>query len=186
MTQHEFRVILSRELAENELDGLAERIYGTSDAPGGDIFPGTTGGVPDAGVYWPGQSFVHAAFEVIGHLEEAAAGLTVTRIESDPIVNQQEIAERMGLTRESIRLAINGKVRQGGFPVPVTAPSASRRMWRWSEVAAWYGVNDPVMWEAMRAARAVNAWLDLRELAPAAAPTPAVLIKALLGEREAA
>lgn len=62
---------------------------------------------------------------------------SVTRVEPDELVWASEIAQRLGRTRQSVRLLIDGRRGPGGFPQP--AASVTRNpLWRWSEVADWF------------------------------------------------
>jgi hypothetical protein len=58
-------------------------------------------------------------------------------------------------------------------------PSIGSRLWRWSAVAEWYGIEDSRMREAGPTAKAVNGWLALREIVPELAPDPRTLIAVL-------
>ncbi|MQA84615.1 MAG: hypothetical protein GEV03_08330 [Streptosporangiales bacterium] len=110
---------------------------------------------------------------------ESVGDLRVVKVEADPLVSTLDIAERLGITREAVRLATNGKVRGGGFPVSALSPNGRHRLWRWSDVAAWYGVDTPRLLETIRAARAVNAWLELRAVVPSVAPDLGAVAEAL-------
>lgn len=110
---------------------------------------------------------------------EAVGDLRVVRVEADPLVSTLDVAERLGITREAVRLAINGQVRGGGFPASALSPNGRHRLWRWSDVAAWYGVDTPQLRETIRAARAVNAWLELRAVVPSVAPDLSAVVRAL-------
>ncbi|MFC7730408.1 hypothetical protein [Actinomadura keratinilytica] len=57
--------------------------------------------------------------------------------------------------------------------------SAGHRLWRWSKVAAWYGVDDPQLREAQPTAQAINGWLALRDIVPDIAPAPEDVTSAL-------
>ena len=81
---------------------------------------------------------------------------------------------RVRETVESLRPILRGERGPGGFPAPET-----HRLWRWSQVAAWYEVRDPVLDEAGPTTRAVNGWLALREVVPELAPDPRTLIAVL-------
>ncbi|WP_344823981.1 hypothetical protein [Actinocorallia longicatena] len=123
---------------------------------------------------WEAKSLAKAMIEVILITEATAPGLAVRRAEADPLLAMREIADRVGRTVESVRLAITGQRGPGGFPPPET-----HRLWRWSHVAAWYGIEDPAFNEAGPTALAINGWLALREVVPEVAPDPRVLLAAL-------
>jgi hypothetical protein len=82
--------------------------------------------------------------EAIGSAIQAVAsidGLTVDRVEPEDFVTAAEIAERLGRSRESVRLLIAGERGPGGFPAPISHLRDRNRLWRWTEVAAWAGVG---------------------------------------------
>ena len=177
MAGYDFELVLSRPLFEHELDALFERTHGNV----------TVGFVRDprqadhpghAGCSWHAPTLAEAVVEVIGHVEASAEGLRVLRIEADPLISMRDIAERVGRTIESVRLSVKGARGPGNFPAPETS-TPRHRLWRWSQVAAWYGIDDPRIHEAGPTARAVNGWLALREICPEIAPAPDVLTRAL-------
>jgi hypothetical protein len=86
-------------------------------------------------------------------------GLNVVRIEPDDLVTASEIAERLGRSRESIRLLIERKRGKGDFPSPYTHMRDRNRLWRWSDVADWAGLADEV--PAAQFIAAANAALEL-------------------------
>jgi hypothetical protein len=47
------------------------------------------------------------------------------------------IADRMGLTKECVRLWATGKRGPGGFPEPVFITDGRMRIWHWSAVEDW-------------------------------------------------
>lgn len=84
------------------------------------------------------ESFVDAVFSATEGLESAVPGSRVVHLEPDDLVTMSEIAERVGRTRESVRLLISGDRGPGGFPAPATHFRSRQRMWRWQEVAVWF------------------------------------------------
>jgi hypothetical protein len=177
MPGYDFELVLSRPLFEPELDPLFQRTRG-------DV---TVGFVPDAdqaehtgqaGCSWDACSLAAAVMEVIGHVEASAPGLRVLRVEADPLLSMRDIAERVGRTIESVRLSIKGARGPGHFPASETM-TPRHRLWRWSQVAAWYGIDDPQIREAGPTSRAINGWLALREIVPQVAPEPLTMVSAL-------
>ena len=81
------------------------------------------------------------------------------------LVTAAEVAERLGRSRESVRLLIAGKRGSGRFPAPVSHLRARNRLWRWSDIAAWAGANADELARA-RLIAALNAALELRNTAP--------------------
>ena len=93
---------------------------------------------------------------------ESVPALRVRRVEPDDLVTMAEIAERLGRTRESVRLLITGDRGPGGFPPPVSHLRSRNRLWRWSDVASWVGEADTEERAKARLIAAVNAALELR------------------------
>ncbi len=173
MRTYDFQLVLSRPLVEAELDPLFQRTRGLVtvgfvEDPGQLDHPGS------AGCCWDAPSLASAVMDVIGHLEAAAPGLRVLRMEADPLLALREIAERLGRTPESVRLA----VKRPTFPAPEAAV-AGHRQWRWSAVSAWYGVHDPRLREAAPTTQAINGWLAMREIIPEVTPDPFTIVAAV-------
>jgi hypothetical protein len=99
---------------------------------------------------------------------EAQSGRRVRRVEPDDMVTATEIAERLGRSRESIRLLASGARGPGGFPAPISHARTRQRLWRWSDVAAWANLVGDDERQRARYLAVVNAALDLRSLASAA------------------
>ena len=173
MRTYDFDLVLSRPLLETELDPLFQRTRGLVtvgfvEDPEQADHPGS------AGCSWDAPSLASAIMEVVGHLEAAAPGLRVLRVEADPLLSMREIAERIGRTAESVRLA----VKRPTFPAPETEV-AGHRQWRWSPVAEWYEIHDPRLREAGPTAQAINGWLAMREIIPEVTPDPFAVVAAV-------
>lgn len=177
MASYDFELILSRPLFESELDPLFQRTQGRVTV--GFVHAETPTEHPgQAGCNWPAPSLAAAVMEVIEHVEASAPGLRVLRIETDPLLTMPEIAERVGHSLEMVRLSIRGARGPGGFPAAETS-NQRHRMWRWSDVARWYRIDDPRLREARPTAHAINGWLALREVVPDVAPEPMDVASAL-------
>jgi hypothetical protein len=95
---------------------------------------------------------------------ESVAGLRVRRVEPEALVTAAEIAERLDVSKEYIRLLANGERGGGAFPPPVSHLRSRNRLWRWADIAAWSGgAPDEEVHDAYVLAT-VNAMLDLRVL----------------------
>lgn len=173
MAAYDFELALSRPVFEHELDQLFERTQGYVTVACVRS-PAEVTGPGQARCSWDAKSLAAAMIEVILITEAAVPEIMVRRAEADPLLAMREIAERVGRTVESVRLCITGQRGPGDFPAPET-----HRLWRWSQVAAWYGIEDPVLAEAGPTTRAVNGWLALRETVPELAPDPRALLAAL-------
>ncbi|ROO91144.1 hypothetical protein EDD29_8891 [Actinocorallia herbida] len=173
MVAYDFELVLSRPVFEHELDPLFERTQGYVTVSFVKSSAEVTGPA-SARCSWEAPSLAQAMIEVVTEVEAAAPGIIVRRVEADPLLALREIAERVGRTVESVRLASTGQRGPTGFP-----PPEQHRLWRWSLISAWYGIADPALDEAAPTTRAVNGWLALREVVPELAPDPRSLVKAL-------
>jgi hypothetical protein len=169
MTTYQFRVRLDREPGDAEIDAL-----GTVCDDAGLTYGNGTG---ELDFDREAPSFADAIFSAIADVE-GATELRVTAVEADPLVSVLDIAERTGRTREAVRQAIIG-LRTRRFPPPVNGRGARHRLWRWSEVAAYYGIADERMQQAARVADAANGWLALRRSAPGLAPSADAVAEAV-------
>jgi hypothetical protein len=115
------------------------------------------------------STFGEAAASAIGAVE-SVPGLVVQRIEPDDLVTLSEIAQRLGRTRESVRLLVAGARGPGAFPAPISHLRTRNRLWRWSDVAAWAGVATPQQVHDAKLIAALNAALELRHALQALAP----------------
>ncbi len=99
------------------------------------------------------------------HDVESVPGVEVTRLADSDLVSMADIAERLGRTRESVRLLVSGERGAGGFPPPITNPTARYRLWRWTEVAAWIRQHlNPGMEAEEPLVTAIGTALELRRL----------------------
>jgi hypothetical protein len=107
-------------------------------------------------------TFLDAVLSAIRDVQEIAVA-HVAHVEPDELVTASEIADRIGRTRESVRLLVEADRGPGGFPVPVAGSRKGTRFWRWSEVAEWLDTNGiaPGRREEARVIAAVNGALDL-------------------------
>ncbi len=182
MPSYDFALILSRPLYEDELDPLFDRTHGAVTVsiisePQHAQRPG------NASCSWSGATLAASIMEVVEHVEESAPGLHVLQVEADPLLTIRDIAERVGRSLDSVRHAITGARGATGFP-PSEMSTAGHRLWRWSKVAAWYGLDapqlakvaawygldDPQLFEAKPTVQAINGWLALRDVVPDVAP----------------
>lgn len=129
---------------------------------------GTRCGVHFATFHREAASPLEAVLSAIEAVEGAGIGLRVMRVEPDELVTTGEIAERVGLTREAIRLYALGRRGPGGFPDPVAGLHQKSPLYRWSEVALWFhrlrGGSKRLDTSAADAIVLMNAALDLRRL----------------------
>jgi predicted DNA-binding transcriptional regulator AlpA len=72
---------------------------------------------------------------------ESVEGLSVRRVDEDDLVSVNDIAERLDRSRQSVNQLIAGDRGDGTFPQPLGRTRGHGRVWSWSEVAEWAGVD---------------------------------------------
>lgn len=132
LPEHEFTLVLEGKgaLEPENLDAWFEA--GCDDATFGEI-----DGVGFADFTRAASAAPAAILSAIQQIESSVPSVRVIRIEPDDLVNAADIAQRLGRSRESVRLLIAGERGPGGFPPPVSHLKARGRLWRWTEVARW-------------------------------------------------
>jgi hypothetical protein len=143
---------------ESKLEDLFEA--GCDDATFGSV-----DGVHYADFDREAPSIEQAIFSAGGAVD-SVPGLRVRRVEPEDLVTAAEIAERLGRTRESVRLLIAGKRGGGNFPAPLSHLRCRNRLWRWSEVTEWAGVASASEVKRARFIAALNAALELCTATP--------------------
>lgn len=173
MHEYDFTLVFDGELDEAAVDALFEA--GCDDATVGQV-----DGVGYGDFTREAPSFGEALRSAIEQVE-SVPGLTVTRVEPDDLVTLSEIAQRLGRSRESVRLLAAGERGPGDFPPPVSHLKARSRLWRWSEVAAWAKRHDqPIDLTTATAIAAINAALTLRKTLADLGPTERKLVTSLV------
>lgn len=131
MGEYEFTLILdgARLLEEDAVDAFFDA--GCDDATFGSV-----DGVVFADFIREGKSAATAILSAVGDVQKVA-GVRVRRIEPDTLVTASEIATRLGRSRESVRLWIEGSRGPGNFPPPLSHLKSRTRLWRWVEVEGW-------------------------------------------------
>lgn len=173
MGEYQFTLVVSGDVDRDEaIDALF-------DAGCDDATIGTIDGVGYADFVREAASFGEAVATAIKQIE-SVSGLQVRHVEPDDLVTMAEIAERLGRSRESVRLLVQGARGPGDFPPPISHLKARSRLWRWSEVAAWAEQlpasersRDPFL------IAAINAALALRESASKLLPKERQLVQSL-------
>lgn len=105
-----------------------------------------------------------ALSDLLGAVPEA----TVLRVEADDLATLADIARRCGRTGESVRLLVNGKRGPGGFPPAAGRLDARTKVWRLTDVAAWFDqtLGQPIPDTSDTAfIQAFNDALEIRRLA---------------------
>jgi hypothetical protein len=83
------------------------------------------------------ESLEKAILSAIKSIESSTVKAKVKSISSGYLVGMSDIAEKLGLTRQSLSLLINGKRGPGSFPAPVFNIENKSPLWRWHEVSLW-------------------------------------------------
>lgn len=91
---------------------------------------------------------------------ESVEGLSVRRVDENDLVTVNDIAERLDRSRQSVNQLIAGDRGDGTFPQPLGRTRGHGRVWSWSEVAEWAGVDYDA--ETSAVLQAVNGALALR------------------------
>jgi predicted DNA-binding transcriptional regulator AlpA len=155
MTEFDFMLVVEGQIDDEQvLDLLYEA--GCDDA----VF-GSVDGVGFGEFVREGGSFDGAVISAIRQVE-SVPGLRVLRIEPDDLLSLSEIAERLGRSRESVRLLSAGLRGPGDFPAPVSHLRDRFRLWRWSDVAAWAGQVSLEERQRARFVAVLNAALEMR------------------------
>lgn len=94
--------------------------------------PAEIDGKTEIEVEIPATSAIEAWSRIYGDLR--GAGMHVVRVDSD-LVGISDIASRLHVSRETVRLWSVGKRREG-FP-PTFGRVSQSPVWRWSDVAEW-------------------------------------------------
>lgn len=117
-------------------------------------------------------SYGEALFCALRQLRVAVPDVRIVRVEPDGFLTLQDIADRTGRTRESVRLLIAGARGPGGFPVPIMRHAGRSRLWSIRDVACWFaehlgetGLLNEVAAEVGTLNAAVNARLNLQRIA---------------------
>jgi hypothetical protein len=135
MTRHEFMLKLNREVTDDEIEALYEA--GCADA---GIETGPLGTLMDFTRTAP--SLAEALVSAVRDVEKVP-GLRAVGVACDNMVTLAQIADRLGVSREAVRLWATGQRRQGGFPPPVVMTPAGEKIWDWQSVSGWLGDHSP-------------------------------------------
>ncbi len=90
----------------------------------------------------------------------SSIGLDVRSVEPSDFVTLSEIAERLGRTRESVRLLAEGQRGGGDFPPAAVRVEDRSRLYRWSQISEWAHLDADEIERALSIA-VVNARLSL-------------------------
>ncbi len=172
MSTYRFTLMIDGDVEEH-LDELFDA--GCDDASFGEV-----DGIRFADFSRDAAGLAEAVSSAIAAIE-GVDGLRVTRMAPDDLVTIAEIAQRLGRSRESVRLLVTGARGPGDFPSPVSHLRTRSRLWRWSDVAIWAGHLGPEEAAQARFLAAINAALELRSSAPGLRERERALVTALGG-----
>lgn len=106
------------------------------------IVPGEIDGVASLSVEIGAPSGEDALKVLVDHIARVAPGVTFVRVDED-LVNTPEIAVRLDLSREAVRLLVSGERGDGDFPRSRTIVG-QQKLWTWADVHAWALVHGRV------------------------------------------
>ncbi len=108
-----------------------------------------------------------AILSAIRDVERADSRLTVVTVEPGDAVNASEIGRRAEVTREYIRLLVQGKRGEGNFPAPQSGIAGKTLVWSWAEVVRWMLehnlLEDRSVLETAETIRDINDALKMRQ-----------------------
>lgn len=157
MAEFEFVLVIDGDVDDDRV------IDAVADAGCDDATFGSVDGIGFGEFEREAPSFAEAVLSAIADVE-SVAGLRVRRVEPDDLLTLSEIAERLGRSREGVRLLVAGERGAGDFPAPVSHLRSRFRLWRWTDVAAWAGSVSEEERARARVVALVNASLELRGL----------------------
>lgn len=157
MSEYEFVLVVDGTVDDDDVIG---RLY---DAGCDDATFGSVDGVGFGEFEREADTFADAVSSAIRDVE-SVEGIEVRRVEPDDLVTLSEIAERLGRTRESVRLLAAGERGRGDFPAPVSHLRSRFRFWRWSDIAAWAGTTSAEEMDRARFVAVLNAGLEMRRI----------------------
>jgi hypothetical protein len=136
VTSYEFTLKLNREVTDDEIDALYEA--GCGDA---GVETGPLGAVADFNREAP--SLAHAISSAVRDIEKVS-GLRAVGVQCDNMVSLLDISERIGVSREAVRLWASGQRGSGDFPHPVIITTGGEHIWDWEQVTAWLQQLRPI------------------------------------------
>lgn len=99
------------------------------------LVPSEIDGVTSIVAVLDAQSSEDAVHRFDCHLQSATPEITIIRLDED-LVSTTEIAQRVGASRETVRLWAAGKRREG-FPPHRLVLTGGLKLWAWADVFPW-------------------------------------------------
>ena len=84
-------------------------------------------------------AFAGAVVAALEAIRGALPGARLLRVLPDDLVTVAAIAARAGRSDESVRLLCQGRRGPGGFPAAAGWINEKTQIWRWTDVARWFG-----------------------------------------------
>lgn len=116
------------------------------------------------------ESIDHAILSAIKEVENAGIGAKVVHVAPGDIVTASEIARRVKLTKEYIRLLTQGRRGPGDFPLPHSLIT-NTSLWSWAEISEWMYNHTKIKYKEIvdnaKFLRDINDVLEIRENKPA-------------------
>lgn len=98
-------------------------------------------GIVLATLHTPGKNPVAKAIEAARRICHSLPAAEVVEVDQE-LVSTSDIAFRLGVSREAVRLWVEGLRGPGGFPSPAgTVSNGKSRVWPWSVVHSWVKQN---------------------------------------------
>lgn len=114
------------------------------------------------------SSMEEAIITAIRNVESIEESVRVVSVEPSDNVSQAEIARRLQVSREYVRLLINGDRGDGNFPSPISGTTSQNTHWSWIDVLHWWQsarqANDHTALEEAETIRIINGLLAQRAL----------------------
>ena len=108
-----------------------------------------------------------AILSAIRNVEHADPRITVVSVEPGDSVNASEIARRAQVSREYVRLLVEGKRGEGDFPAPQSGITSKTLVWSWVDVVRWlFGhklLDDRSIVDTAETIHEINDALDVRQ-----------------------
>ena len=131
MPVFDFALRLNRAPTDDEIEALYEVTGGDGDV---EWNPDT--GYGAVTINREADNLINAIVSAV-HDVEQVPGLRAVGVGQDNMVTMLDIARRVGRTRASVRMLVNGQRGPGGFPHPALVTTGGEKVWNWPEVAAW-------------------------------------------------
>lgn len=143
------------------LDMADPRHVKALDWPEADIYPSEQDGQQFLTVRSaiPVSDAVDFVLATIAHLSVAAEDLSVEGLDQD-LVGTTDIANRIGVNRETVRLWSTAGRGGGNFPPALGVVNAGRKIWDWASVNEWLRAHTTHGADEIGLSRAEHAQVD--------------------------